>query len=79
MHLELLAVDQKSACGSAWFAFVCDEAHGLTNAKHVLSPGLPLLPLACLSLCLTVKSLVREMLLNGSQSSLHVLVLGMKI
>lgn len=52
VHLEQLAADQKSACGSVWFAFVfqCDEAHDLTNARHVLSPRLPLLPLGCLSL-----------------------------
>lgn len=81
VHLKQLAVDQKSAYGSVWFAFVfqCDEAHGLTNARLVLSPGLPLLPLGCLSLSLTVKSLVRETSLRRSQSSLHVLVLGMEI
>lgn len=66
VHLEQIAVDQKSACSSVWFALVfqCDEALGLTNGRHVLGPGLPILPLGCLSLCLTVKSLVTEMAPN---------------
>lgn len=71
VHLEQLAVDQKSACSSVWFAliFQCDEALGFTNGRHVLGPELPVLPLGCLSLCLTVKSLVTEMAPNLMQGS----------